>query len=128
MRVEFSERVIVDGPCDEYCVFFVTKVDAEDEDAGETKQDEDEGDDEDGDPTILACTEEEIQKSKAYMKDRVKDKTQAMLDEMRESVDDTVRIKPFVGEIHRGGECRRVVQREVFFGGEVTSGGYVSRR
>lgn len=48
-------------------------------------------DEEEEDPGVLAATEDEIKKSRSYMKDRVKDKTQAMLDEMRESVEDTVR-------------------------------------
>lgn len=38
----------------------------------------------------MAQTEEEIASAKIDMKGRVKDKTQAMLDEMRENVDDTV--------------------------------------
>lgn len=50
-----------------------------------------EEDDEDYDEEVLGMTSEEIDVAKSFLKDRVKDQVQVLLDEARESVEDKVK-------------------------------------
>lgn len=60
---------------------------------GEEESEQEEVWEEESDPEVSAMTELEVYDAKSALKDKVKDKSQAALDEARDSVDDTVRRK-----------------------------------
>lgn len=62
--------------------------DEEEEEEAEAEEDED--------PDVVGMTEDEIKLAKSYLKDRVKDQSQVLLDEARDSVIDTVSMHSVV--------------------------------